>query len=240
MKDKAAGFASMLTGGLIGGKKKTEGEEEEEEEEGDEDEEEGDGEVNREGDLEEGGKKQKKPKSRGRFLRSTTRRGSGKGRGNFSALEEGDEEDEEEEEDGDEEGGVQMQQYRSVSQRSNLAGPDVMNPMFQSASSGGAGAEGDANTAAVYDFYRLHNPTKMDSVPDILQKYKGREQELLEKLNKQYGVDNSAAVYEFYRKYNPTKVGSVPEILAKYKGKEQELLVKLHKQYNVPFGSAKF
>lgn len=40
----------------------------------------------------------------------------------------------------------------------------------------------------VYDFYSQHNPSKMDSVPEILAKYRGREGVLLAKLKKQYNV----------------------------------------------------
>ena len=40
----------------------------------------------------------------------------------------------------------------------------------------------------VVAFYRKFNPTKLDSVPAILAKYRGREDELLEKLKKQYNV----------------------------------------------------
>lgn len=40
----------------------------------------------------------------------------------------------------------------------------------------------------VRQFYQEHNPSKLASVPEILEKYRGREQELLLKLQKQYGV----------------------------------------------------
>jgi hypothetical protein len=48
---------------------------------------------------------------------------------------------------------------------------------------------GSMNTEErVQEFYRQHNPAKLSSVPEILEKYRGREQELLQKLQKQYGV----------------------------------------------------
>lgn len=40
----------------------------------------------------------------------------------------------------------------------------------------------------VTEFYRQHNPTKLSSVSDILDKYEGREEELLRKLYKQYNI----------------------------------------------------
>lgn len=38
------------------------------------------------------------------------------------------------------------------------------------------------------DFYFVHNPSKVDSIPEILEKYKGKENELLIRLQKQYHV----------------------------------------------------
>ena len=40
----------------------------------------------------------------------------------------------------------------------------------------------------VHTFYLKHNPTKVDEIPKLLEKYKGQEQELLRKLEKKYGV----------------------------------------------------
>jgi hypothetical protein len=40
----------------------------------------------------------------------------------------------------------------------------------------------------IRDFYRQYNPTKLDSVDEILLKYQGKEEMLLKKLHKQYNV----------------------------------------------------
>jgi hypothetical protein len=40
----------------------------------------------------------------------------------------------------------------------------------------------------IRDFYRQYNPTKLDSVDEILIKYQGKEELLLQKLHKQYDV----------------------------------------------------
>ena len=40
----------------------------------------------------------------------------------------------------------------------------------------------------VHAFYLKHNPTKVDEIPKLLEKYRGQEQELLRKLEKKYGV----------------------------------------------------
>jgi hypothetical protein len=45
--------------------------------------------------------------------------------------------------------------------------------------------------SAIYAFYAKHNPSKLDSVPEILKKYKGKEKALLAKLRKQYNINNS-------------------------------------------------
>ena len=42
----------------------------------------------------------------------------------------------------------------------------------------------------VHTFYLKHNPTKLDEIPKLLEKYKGQETELLRKLEKKYGVIN--------------------------------------------------
>ena len=55
-------------------------------------------------------------------------------------------------------------------------------------------AEGDdegpnmSKQEKVVAFYRKFNPSKLDSVPAILEKYSGREDELLDKLKKQYNI----------------------------------------------------
>lgn len=45
----------------------------------------------------------------------------------------------------------------------------------------------------VRQFYQTYNPSKLDQVPEILMKYKGRENELLRKLKKQYSVGSAAS-----------------------------------------------
>jgi hypothetical protein len=84
-------------------------------------------------------------------------------------------------------------------------------------------------------FYRTHNPAKLKDVPYILQKYAGREDDLLAKLKYQYGVPDSSSYEErlktFYKRYKPENVIKVPDILQKYKGKEKELFDHLQKLY---------
>ena len=48
--------------------------------------------------------------------------------------------------------------------------------------------------AKVNEFYKIHNPAKIDQLDSIFFKYKGRGQELLKDLEARYGkIDGSAA-----------------------------------------------
>jgi hypothetical protein len=104
-------------------------------------------------------------------------------------------------------------------------------------------------------FYEKYNPTKLGDVVYIISKYKGKEKELLLKLEKQYEAtvpiqklgssDLSAEfllyqkVTEFYVKYNPSKIQDVEYLISKYKGREDELLANLEAKYIKGTSSAK-
>ena len=60
----------------------------------------------------------------------------------------------------------------------------------------------------VHTFYLKHNPTKVDEIPKLLEKYKGQEQELLRKLEKKYGVTSLVNVPQ-----NPCTVEGSPLFL---------------------------
>jgi hypothetical protein len=75
---------------------------------------------------------------------------------------------------------------------------DVINPLVQQATSSSSISSprgvidnsvhhNDVNLK-VFAFYQKYNPSKLDDVPMILEKYKGKEGDLLAKLKKQYGV----------------------------------------------------
>ena len=69
---------------------------------------------------------------------------------------------------------------------------DVSDSMMDAPMIGGVKVNPDAaneelNVAEyVSDFYARYNPSKLDDVPYILEKYKGKETELLAKLERQY------------------------------------------------------
>jgi len=78
----------------------------------------------------------------------------------------------------------------------------TINPMFSkqfhfqpqpSSSATGAGdvevgSRQDMYKQKVTAFYQKYNPSKMDALPEILQRYQGKEEELLRKLHKQYNI----------------------------------------------------
>ncbi len=90
------------------------------------------------------------------------------------------------------------------------------------------------NRAKLIAFYQEHNPDKLGDVQTILEKYKGKEHVLFNKLKKQYGLSEKSPrerIVAFYEKHNPNKLSSVDMILEKYKGRFDILFRKLEKQY---------
>ena len=81
-------------------------------------------------------------------------------------------------------------------------------------------------------FYRKHNPSKLSTVTATLEKYVGREELVLEKLEHKYG-DNPTHVWltSYYTEHNPTKLSEVEATLEKYAGREEELFRKLEQKY---------
>merc|ERR1719464_2009709 len=104
------------------------------------------------------------------------------------------------------------------------------------------------STVWLTEFYKKHNPSKIDSVADMLDKYAGREEKLYAKLKaKYYGTEeekemepeeekkieppigsiknefNKERLVAYCKKYNPAKVESVEEMFKKYEGKDEEL-----------------
>ena len=73
--------------------------------------------------------------------------------------------------------------------------------------------EQTAGTTSIADkvkaFYLQHNPSKLDEIPKLLEKYKGQEQELLRKLEKKYGVVTPIIVGGFTSPLPPDKSDSV-------------------------------
>ncbi|KAJ9454436.1 hypothetical protein DIPPA_21508 [Diplonema papillatum] len=89
-------------------------------------------------------------------------------------------------------------------------------------------------------YRRLHPTNKPKAieaqVDDMLSRYKGREDDLVDALEAKYGpLDKSpyeAKLKEVYKKYDPSKVSSISAILANYDGREVDLFAALAARYN--------
>merc|ERR1712028_222781 len=77
-------------------------------------------------------------------------------------------------------------------------------------------------------YLKRHNPSKLATVDKVLEKYAGREEQLMQKLVEKY-FENPIAplVTEFYLHYDPEKIGAKADsALEKYYGKDEELFAK--------------
>ena len=63
-----------------------------------------------------------------------------------------------------------------------------------------ADADEAAFGARVLEFYERHNPTRVDMVPEIVEKYKDRPETLWAKLDKKYGGAATGAFLDFRSK----------------------------------------
>ncbi len=89
--------------------------------------------------------------------------------------------------------------------------------------------------------YKDYNPDKVSSIPSLLEKYKGKEKEILSKISDKYSirlqdyikVDNLLLVTEILRKYEPVNISSASTLLSNNKNHEDELLKTLCDKYNV-------
>lgn len=109
-------------------------------------------------------------------------------------------------------------------------------------------------------FYARHCPSKSSDVPRLLAKYVGREQEMINILERKYSArfDPSGAAMGastgraaaaapvppagleermamFYHQHAPGKVPSIPHLMQKYSGHEEKLIRMLETKYNAWF-----
>lgn len=66
--------------------------------------------------------------------------------------------------------------------------------------------------AILFDFYKSHNPAKLSEVPKTLERYKGREKEMFEKLAQRYRVPNPLSAYSGTQSSSTIAAPSVPGI----------------------------
>lgn len=91
--------------------------------------------------------------------------------------------------------------------------------------------------------YGDYNPEKIANIPGILEKYKGKEAELLTKLSQKYNlhlehyisIDFLKFIKGILTKYDPVNVSSASSLLASYAGREKELLSTLSDKFNTGF-----
>eukprot|EP01062_Namystynia_karyoxenos_P028524 TRINITY_DN215_c0_g2_i1.p1 TRINITY_DN215_c0_g2~~TRINITY_DN215_c0_g2_i1.p1 ORF type:complete len:821 (+),score=279.39 TRINITY_DN215_c0_g2_i1:145-2463(+) len=105
------------------------------------------------------------------------------------------------------------------------------------------GSRGPDYEGRVRRMYEKYEPAKAGQAAQLLQKYSGREEQLIEALVKKYGPEPPRPggqrapltwVERFramYAKYQPDKVGTVAQLAEKYKGQEAEVMKKLVQKY---------
>ena len=92
------------------------------------------------------------------------------------------------------------------------------------------------------DIYRIHNPEKVAEIDNLLEKYKGREGDLVRAVSAKYkprATSSNASqdsfkskLTEFYRRHNPSRIAKADELARKYKGNEATLLATLEAKYH--------
>ncbi len=91
--------------------------------------------------------------------------------------------------------------------------------------------------------YKKYNPDKISNIPNLMEKYKGKEGELLIKIAQKYDlqlwdyiqVDHQLLVKEIVKIYDPVNASSASVLSANYIGRGKELLNILSAKYNSNF-----
>ena len=91
--------------------------------------------------------------------------------------------------------------------------------------------------------YRDNNPGKVSNVSEIIEKYKGKETEMLLKLAQKYNlnlenyitVDYAQLLHGIFMKYDPENVASTTVLLNNNLGREKELIKTLSDQFHTGF-----
>ena len=110
------------------------------------------------------------------------------------------------------------------------------------------------STAQLKNFLRHYDPDRIPELDALLAANKGRENELLDDMIREYGPEPGAykptaedkkrladALADFYRKYDESKLPEVDRLAEKYAGFEHDLLKALAEKYKtppIPYGMA--
>jgi hypothetical protein len=76
--------------------------------------------------------------------------------------------------------------------------------------------------------YARYNPSKMAEIPTLLEKYKGREADIVQALVGKYYKNHMESIF---MEHNPSKVIEIPALLEKYKGREESIIEAMEKKY---------
>lgn len=110
-------------------------------------------------------------------------------------------------------------------------------------------------TKLLTDLYSKYNPEKIADVPNLLNKYNGREKELISSLFVKYSVNPwdfdfykyyiesnfKEYISAFYGKFNPDKLNEVDKLVEKYKDDKETFIKQLCSKYKIePFSLVDF
>jgi len=95
----------------------------------------------------------------------------------------------------------------------------------------------------IEEIYQDQNPDKISDVPKLVEKYKGKDTELLLRISKKYNIRlENYITFDYLRfikvilmKHDPLKVTTASTLLISNHGKEKELLKILSEKYNTDF-----
>ena len=90
-------------------------------------------------------------------------------------------------------------------------------------------------------FYREYNPERINLVPKMMKQYEGREEMLIQDLEKERRLRirlmAETKAKEFYKIFNPEKLEILEHIMKQYEGREEFLFPDLIKKYQTNVAS---
>jgi hypothetical protein len=158
------------------------------------------------------------------------------------------------------------QQMPSPALRSAIILSSALLPLLATSNNdgaaGAAAGDGGVYQAKIEALYKTYNPSKLSSVPDLLEKYTGHEEALLQKIRDKYLEERrggatkteaegddilmgeaedlvEAQITALYQKHRPEKLTALPALLQKYTGAEHQLLAALKQKYEPESDSEK-
>ena len=95
----------------------------------------------------------------------------------------------------------------------------------------------------VEKIYKDFNPDKISNISSLIEKYKGKESEMLSKMTEKYNIrlfqyitiDPFTLVAEILQKHDPVNISAGTSLLAEYKNRENDLWTYLSNKFNSNF-----